>query len=182
LKKDSEWPLVIFPSFVAKTKEVERAVVTILYDEKKPEVQVKAGSEEETKPGRISFAEFIHSLPAPLREAFRKRIDRWIKEGYTYSFGTQSFNLFTYRGRKKKDFFWVYPEMANVIREERAKKLGLPKGPYRKYLASLMKSPAISRVIASGGATLDLKPLSVGDVALLLKSTDGLARSLPPPL
>jgi len=178
LKKDSEWPLVVFPSFVARTKEFDRAVVTIVYEEKKPDVTVQALSEEETTPGRVSFAEFIDSLPSHAREAFRHYIEKWIKEGYTTYFGTSGFALKTNWNGKKTTIFYAYPWSASVLREEKANKLSLPKEPYSKYHASLMESPAISSAIASGRTEPRLDTLSVDDVALLLRSTDSLLHSL----
>jgi hypothetical protein len=52
---------------------------------------------------------------------------------------------------------------------------------YRKYRASLMKSGAIRSAMAARRANQDFETLSVDDVALLLKSTDELMRSLSKP-
>ena len=41
LGKGANWPLIVFLQFVAKTKEVTRAVVRVIYEEKKPDVQIE---------------------------------------------------------------------------------------------------------------------------------------------
>ena len=40
LNIDSDWPLIIFPSVIAKSREVDRAVVKVIYEEKKPDIRV----------------------------------------------------------------------------------------------------------------------------------------------
>lgn len=77
--------------------------------------------------------------------------------------------------------FDAYPEYAGVLKEKRAQELGLPKGPYSEYRASLMESPAISSGIASGRTYIRYDMMSDADVELLLRSTDALLRSLSPP-
>jgi len=181
LKKDSNWPLVVFPSFVAETGEVERAVVRIEYQQEKPKVEVETPSEGETSSGRKSFQAFIASLPSTVREAFRHYIEKWMKEGYTTYFGTSGFTLRIDWNGKKRTIFYVYPWCASVVREGGAREMGLPENPYNRYRESLMESPAISSAIASGRTEIPLETLSVDDVARLLSSTDALLRSLSPP-
>jgi len=36
LNEGSDWPLIIFPHFITKTNEVTRAIVKVIYEEKKP--------------------------------------------------------------------------------------------------------------------------------------------------
>jgi hypothetical protein len=47
LDSDSEWPLIVYPNLVLKTKEVSRAIVKVLYEQDKPEVYVSTPSEDQ---------------------------------------------------------------------------------------------------------------------------------------
>lgn len=183
LRRGSNWPLVVFPSFVAKTREETRAVVKIFYEEKKPEVEVAAPSLDESSSGHTSLSGFITSLPSKAGEVFRPYIEKWMKEGYTIYWGEVGFSLRIDWGEKKRKttVFDAYPEYAGVLKEKRAQELGLPKGPYSEYRASLMESPAISSGIASGRTYIRYDTMSDADVELLLRTTDALLRSLSPP-
>ena len=85
--KDSIWPLVVFPSFVAATKEVERAVVKVYYEGKKPEVEIAAPPADESAWGPTSLPGFITSLPSKVGEVFQPYLEKWMKEGYTIYWG-----------------------------------------------------------------------------------------------
>lgn len=174
LKGDSNWPLVVIPALVAKTKEIERAVVTIAYKQEKPEVQIETPTEKETFQGHTSFPAFVASLPSNAREMFRLRIEKWMKEGYTIYWGIAGFSLrFDWEG-KKTTIFDAYPGSASFLKEKRAQDLGLPKGPYSEYRAALMESRAISSFISSGRTYIAYDVMSDSDIELLLSTTDTL--------
>jgi len=181
LKKDSDWPLVVFPGFVAKTKEVERAVVRITYKQEKPEVQIETLSKETTSQGHISLPVFIASLPTNANEIFRPYIENWMKEGYTVYWGTVGFSLRTNWNVKKTTFFYAFPAYASCLNVKKAQDLGLPEGPYGKYHAALMASPAISSIIASGKTDIYYEDMSDADIQLLLSSTDTLVHAVSSP-
>ena len=181
LKKDSSWPLIVFPSFVAKTKEVERAVVRITYKQEKPEVQVETPSAEATSPGHTSLRAFIASLPPDAREIFQHYIEKWMKERYTVYWGTVGFSLRINWKGKKTTMFDAYPGIASFLKERKAQDLGLPTGPYNKYRAALMESPAISSIIASGKTYVSYDEMSDADIPLLLNSIDTLVHAVSDP-
>ena len=69
-----------------------RAVVRVIHEGKKPDVQVDT-VEEEKPTGRINLPVFIASLPSDIRENFRSYMERWIKAGYTIHWGKVGFSL-----------------------------------------------------------------------------------------
>jgi len=183
LKKDSDWPLVIFPRLVAKTREETRAVVKVVYEQKMPEVEVAAPAAEESSPGHTSFTEFITSLPSSSGDVFRPYLERWMKEGYTIYWGIKGLSIRIGWGEKKKQItvFDAYPEFAGTLTEKWAREYDLPRGPYSKYRSSLMESPAISSRIASGKRYIPYDMMSGSDLKLLLDATDALLHSLSKP-
>jgi hypothetical protein len=181
LKKDSNWPLVVFPAFVAKTREVERAVVRITYKQEKPEVKIDTPSIEPTSRGHITLPVFIASLPPNARGIFEPYIKKWMKEGYTVYWGIAGFSLRIDWKEKKATIFDAYPEFANCLRQKKAEKLGLPEGPYHKYRSALMASPAISSRISAGRTVVYYEDMSDADIQLLLGSTDNLLHAVATP-
>ena len=60
LKEDSDFPVMVFPNLILKSKEVTRAVVKVIYEETKPEIEVFTPSEKSDVPkqwDRISWYE-----------------------------------------------------------------------------------------------------------------------------
>jgi hypothetical protein len=47
LERDSDWPLIVYPNLVLKTKQVTRAIVKVLYEQDKPEVYVSTPLEDQ---------------------------------------------------------------------------------------------------------------------------------------
>jgi len=76
LEKGDNWPMVVVPHFVAKTNEVTRAVVRVIYEEKKPEVQVTAAEEPKTPSKRTDLSNFIAGLPSDVRDIFKGYVER----------------------------------------------------------------------------------------------------------
>ena len=137
LDKNSNWPLIVFPRFVAKTKEITRAIVQVLYEEKKPEIQVVTPIEEESPSGRVTFTEFIASLPSNIADMFRLYIDSWIKEGYIIFWGIVGFTLRIKWKGKLRTIFEAYPDNAGILTEKNRKKHDIPIDPYNIYKLKL---------------------------------------------
>jgi hypothetical protein len=178
LNRDSSWPLVVVPHLIVKTKEIDRAVVKIVYEGRKPEVQVETPAGTEASSGFTSPSEFVASLPKVASEIFRAYIDKWMRAGYTVYWGTVGFSLRINWKGKKTTIFDAYPYAARIFREDIARQLGFPDELYAKYVGSLMESPLISAAIASRKSYLRIDNMSPEDVSLLLQSTDTLVRGL----
>lgn len=179
LNRDSSWPLIVVPQLTAKTKEIDRAVVKIVYEARKPEVHVETPvGIDASSGGFTSLSEFVASLPSAASEIFRAYIEKWIGAGYTVYWGTVGFSLRINWKGKKTTIFEAYPYAVRVFREDKARQLGFPDDVYAKYLAALMESRFISGAIASGKTYLRMDSMSPEDVSLLLQCTDILAQSL----
>lgn len=175
LEKDVEWPLVVFPRVVSQTKEVTRAVVKVLYEEKKPDIEVSTIEEEKSKAGSTSFTEFVASLPSNISDIFRSYIEKWIKTGYTLFWGKVGFSLRIPWNGKPVTIFDAYPESASIFQDKRVKQHDLSLEQYREYRNSLMESPAIASAFATGKRYIRYDQMSEEDMKLLLAATDLLA-------
>jgi hypothetical protein len=174
LSKNSTWPLIVFPHFVVKTREITRAVVKVLYEEKKPEIQVDTPPEEKTPSGFTNFAEYIKSLPANIADIFKPHIDSWMRAGYTIYWGKVGFSVRIKWKEKMVTIFDAYPSYAGILQKKWVEEYDLPREPYEAYRGELMASPVISSALATGRRYLNYQDMSEDDVRLLLTSTDKL--------
>ncbi|GAH90411.1 unnamed protein product, partial [marine sediment metagenome] len=177
LDKGTNWPLVVVPNFVAKTKEITRAVVRVIYEEKKPDVQVDTiGDDKSTL--KTNFPVFVASLPSNIRDSFRGYLERWMKAGYTIYWGKVGFSLRIGWKGKLTTIFDAYPYTASIVSERRARQCDLPEETYNKYKDELMKSPMLGSLMAAGRVYENYDGMTEDDVVLLLNATDKLVNEL----
>ncbi|MFC1944669.1 hypothetical protein ACFLX5_04170 [Chloroflexota bacterium] len=176
LEKDSDWPLVVIPSIVSRTSEVTRAVVRVLYEEKRPDIEVST-IEEHPPIGSTSFPEFTASLPSNISDLFRSYLESWIKTGYTVFWGKVGFSLRIPWKGKLVTVFDAYPDSASIFQDKRVKEHGLPLQEYQQYRMVLMESASLASAFAAGRRYIRYDHLSEEEVKLLLESTDELARA-----
>ena len=177
LDKGSDWPLVVVPNYIAKTKEITRAVVRVIYEEKKPDIQVAAVEEEKTST-RTSLPVFIESLPSNIRDNFRAYLEQWMKAGYTVYWGKVGFSLRIPWKGKMMTVFDAYPYSAGVLSDKLARQYELPAEVFQKYKDELMKSSTLGSVIASGRRYPNYTDMAADDVILMLQSIDNLVSEL----
>jgi len=180
LEKGSNWPLVVIPNFVAKTKEITRAVVRVIYEGEKPDIQVDAVEEEVGKPtSRTNLPVFIASLPRNIKDSFKAYIERWMKAGYIIYWGKVGFSLRIPWKGKITTIFDAYPNNTSIILTEKwARQYELPERTYQKYKDELMKSPVVGSAVVAGRKYLNYEDMTADDVVLILHSTDKLVNEL----
>lgn len=173
LEKDSNWPLVVVPNFIARTREFTRAVVKVIYEEKKPDVQVETVEELPQPTSRTSLLAFTASLPSNIKDNFRTYMERWIEARYTIYWGKVGFSLRIQWKGQMMTIFDAYPDSISIILPEKwARQYELPEEAYQSYRNELMKSPTLGSYIAAGRRYVSYEALTPDDVALILFSTD----------
>ena len=179
LERDSDWPLIVIPNFIIKTKEITRAVVRVVYEQKKPDVQVDAVEEEKTT-SKTNLPVFIASLPSNIRDSFKSYLERWMKvPGYTLYWGKVGFSLRIPWKSKMITIFDAYPNNASIILTEKwARQYELPAETYNKYKEELMKSQIVGSAVAAGRKYLNYDDMTADDVMLILHSTDQFVNEL----
>lgn len=178
LEKDVDWPLVVVPNFIAKTKEITRAVVRVIYEEKRPDVLVDAAEGEEPTSKMTNFPVFIASLPSNIKDIYRGYLERWMTAGYTIYWGKLGFSLRIPWKGKPISIFYGFPKEASVMPEKWVQQCDLPAETYKKYKDELMKSPIFSSVLASGRVYTNYDSMTEDDIVLLLNTTDKLVNEL----
>ena len=178
LNRDADWPLVVCPRFLAKTREVTRAIVKVLYEEKKPDIEVFTPREEITPSGRTSLPQFIASLPTSIADIFKAQIEDWMRKGHIFYWGTTGFSVRMVWKGNKRTLLDAYPTMVSVLQEKYVKEFDLPKEAYDKYKAELMTSPTIGSLFASRRRYVNYDSISKEEFLLLLNATDKLLNAL----
>lgn len=178
-EKDSNWPLIVVPNFLAKTREVTRAVVKVIYEEKIPDIQVEAVEEEVKPTSRTNLKVFIASLPSNIKDSFKAYIERWMKLGYTIYWGKVGFSLrIQWRG-EMITIFDAYPNNTSIILTEKwARQYELPEDTYQGYRDELMKSPIVGSAVVAGRKYMNYEDMTEDDVILILHSTDKFVNEL----
>lgn len=179
LENDSNWPLVIVPNFVARTREFTRAVVKVIYEERKPEIQITGVEVESRTTSKTNFSEFTASLPSNIKDSFTAYIERWMKAGYTIYWGTVGFSLKVSWKGKLVTIFDAYPTFTSIILTEKwARQYQLPEDTYQHYKGELMESATLGSVIAAGKKYRNYEEMTADDVVLILNSTDKFVTEL----
>jgi len=174
LHKDSDWPLIVFPQLIAKTKEYTRAIVKVIYEEKKPEVEIFTPKDEKTSTANTTFNEFVASLPSSIADMFSLYIEKWMNSVYTVYWGSVGFSLRLIWKKKERTLFTAYPKSASILREKYINKFNLPLEPYEEYKSELMSISLFGNLFASGKSYVNYENVSEDEFEILLKSTDKL--------
>ncbi|MFC2024284.1 hypothetical protein ACFLTJ_01715 [Chloroflexota bacterium] len=177
LEKSSNWPLVVVPNFVAKTKEMTRAVVRVIYEVKKPDIQVDT-VEEEPPTGRMNLPVFIASLSSDIRDHFKSYLERWMKAGYTIHWAKASFSLGIPWGGKLIYFFDAYSYCIGIFTEKLMSQHKLPMEVFERYKKELMESPVLGSLVTAGRRYPNYADMTPDDVILILQSTDNFMSEL----
>ena len=181
LNKGSDWPLIIFPHFVAKTNEVTRAIVKVIYEEKKPEIEIVTPEEESASTGHTTFREFVASLPSPIAIEFEPVIQQWINSGYTVYWGKVGFSLRLSWHAKMRTIFEAYPKYVGITQAKRVKQSGLPADIYQAYKEELMAVQVFAGAFASGRGhvkNVNYEDIQIDEFRLLLNATDRFASAI----
>ena len=181
LNEDSNWPLIIFPQFVMKTNEVTRAIVKVIYEEKKPEIEIVTPAEEPVSIGNTTFMEFIASLPSIIAGELEPLIQQWMNSGYTIYWGKVGFSLRLIWKGKLRTIFEAYPKYVGITQEKRAKEFELPDEIYQAYKKELMTVSVFASTFASGRGHVkyvNYENIKTDDFRLLLNATDKFASAI----
>ena len=178
LDKNANWPLVVVPNFLSKTKEYTRAIVKIFYEEKKPDVLVEAVDVDRNR-SKTNFQEFLASLPSNIRDSYSTYLKSWMRTpGYTVYWGQVGFSLRIPIDGKLTTVFETYPTNTSITSDKWAKKYNFPDKPYNKYRIELTKSSVLGSAMAAGRRYLEYSDLNEDDIMLLLSSTDKLTQDI----
>ena len=178
LEKDSNWPLIIVPNCITKTKEITRAVVRVIYEEKRPDVRIETVQEEGETTSQTNLSIFIASLPNNIRDVFKIYLERWMRQGYDIYWGKVGFSLRIPWKGELTTVFDAYPYYIGILSEEYINKHNLPEDSFLKYKKALVTSSIIGSALAAERSYYDYTDMTVDDVMLILKVVDDFVNEL----
>ncbi|NQT80767.1 MAG: hypothetical protein HQ555_10315 [Candidatus Aminicenantes bacterium] len=175
--KENPWPLLIIPAIVGKTYEVTRAVVKILYEEKRPETEVDAFEEGAPK-AKINKRTFEKSMQKDYADIFIPLLDQWIVDGFNISWGTTGFSVRFFWKGKSRSIIDLYSDYLSLFTEDMVRKRGFPLEPYHEYRNEIDKIPTIRRLFTEGRRYAKLKDITLEEFSSYINVTDRMIRNI----
>jgi hypothetical protein len=167
---------------VAKTKEFTRAVITVVYEGKQPEVQMTSTEQAQSSTGsKTNLKEFVASLPTNIKDVFKSYLEKWIAAGYMVHWTKLGFSLqVTWKG-ELTPLFDGFPHSASIITEKLVSRYALPEVAFQEYKASLLKSSVLGSQVVQSTAEKkypDYSTYEKEDINTLLEATDQIINKL----
>ncbi len=181
LEKDKTWPLIIVPNFITKTTEVTRAVVRVIYEEKKPEVVVAAVQEAKTtstNSSKMSEPVFFASLPDNVRDIFMSYLVTWRQKGFKIEWGKISMLVKVPWLGKHGGVVEANQTQIGIFNDRFVNQCKYPAELYRNYKEILMQSSVLGTALQQKRAYLNYTDIDKDDVMLILQASDNFADEL----
>lgn len=173
-KGDSKWPVLVLPHIVMKTKEKIRSVVRIIYEGKKPDIDVVTFEEGETK---LDFKTFEESMPSDYAKDFIPVLQKWIDDGFNVYWGKTGISIRFYWKKRIKSIIDIYPDYFTLMTEDVMLRRKLPNRPFQEYKKRIELLSFVNRLFNHGRRYLyyerDIPP---EEFLGLVKATDILVR------
>lgn len=161
-----ESQLLITAKIVENTKEVERSVIKITFEnnihEPKIESETPSKDGKGTKP-RLSWEEYINNVDTKYQKLIEKYKQEWIKNfGETINMGTVGFTAGVIIGEKRLAPLWVYDNKIELITERGRLKMGISDNTYLVYKKELEKTPEVyDKYLISGKQMVNFNDISI---------------------
>jgi hypothetical protein len=158
--------LLIMARVVENTKEVERSVIKITFENNanKPIIESETPSKDGkgSKP-KLSWEEYINNVDTKYQKLIEKYKQEWIKHfGETVNMGTVGFTAGVIIGEKRLAPLWVYDNKIELITEKGRKKMGVSDNTYLIYNDELKKTPEIyDKYLISGKQMVHFNDVSI---------------------
>jgi len=160
--KEKIWPLLVIPKVVGKTREIIRSVVRIIYEEKKPEIEVSTVEQSKDKePTKVKTDEatFKSSMPNGFADLFIPVMDQWVSDGFTFSWGVTGFSIRSVWAGKKRSIVDIYPTYISLMTEEMIKRRKLTDfKAYHDYRKVIDNIPLVRRYFSENRTNIKFIP------------------------
>lgn len=175
--KEDPWPLLIMPKVVGKTYEVTRAVVRIVYQQEKPEIDVATIKDDGKRGGKTDEEKFKRSMQKEFADILIPVFEQWIDDGFIFSWGMVGFSVRFFWKGKVTSIIDVYPTYISLLTENMVRKCNFPLEPYHKYRDAINNIPIARRLLSENRRYAYFKDISLEEFKTLIDETDKLIRS-----
>ena len=176
-KKVMSWPVLVIPRVVGETNEVTRAVVKILYEKKRPEIDVT--TIDEGAPNVMDIKTFDKSMIKEYADIFMPILEQWIKDGFSIKWGRSGLSVYFYWEKRMRSLVEFYPGQISLLTEELVRKKGLPKEPYHNYRNTIDTIPFVRQLFTQGRQYLNYeRDFPLEEFRILINATDKLVREM----
>jgi hypothetical protein len=168
--------LLIMVKNIENTKEVERSVIKISFENGKNAPIIE--SETPSKNGKgskpiLTWEEYIDKVDINYQEIITKYKQEWVNNfGESINMGTVGFTAGFFVGNKRFAPLWVYDNKIELITENSRKKMGVPDTVYLIYKSELEKSPEIfDKYLISGKQMVNFSDISINSLEIIFKAS-----------
>lgn len=178
----SEEEILIDPSIVSSTVEIERSVIKIEIEPENIDYRIQSETPQKEGKGRkpiLSWNEYIENLTEPeFRPLIKTFRDCWLSEiDDSINMGQVGFSAGLEFGDKRIPIQFVYDNRIPIISERHRKAYDIPKRLYDDYLKELSNSPYLyDKFIASGKVEVSFDDIDKETLSMMLNAAIGLAR------
>jgi hypothetical protein len=168
--------LLIMVKNVENTKEVERSVINISFEnvKKLPIIESESPSRngKGTKP-ILTWEEYINNVDEKYQKIIEKYKNEWIKNfGESISMGTVGFTAGFFVSNKRFAPLWVYDNRIDLIKDNSRKTMGASDSVYLVYINELKKSPEIfDKYFSSGKQRVYFNDISINSLEIIFMAS-----------
>jgi hypothetical protein len=173
-KRDEQ--LLLTVKNVENTKEVERSVIKISFENGKDAPVIESETPSKTGKGTkpiLTWEEYINTVDVKYQEIIKKYKHEWIKNfGDSINMGTVGFTAGIVVGDKRFAPLWVYDNKVDLIKDNSRKTMGASDSVYLTYIHELKKSPEIfDKYFSSGKQRVNFCDISINSLEIIFMAS-----------
>lgn len=179
LGDETDSDLLVVSNLVGRTFGNTRAVVKIVYEEKKPEIEVTSiEADKKERREKTDLTEFISSMPGGFADLFLPIFERWVKNGFYISWGTVGFSLRINYKDRLKTVLELAPHYISLYSKKWEKSRVLPPQICEEFRERVARNAIAKRALTENRSYIYYKDMSKDDFGFILSESDKTAREV----
>ena len=179
LRDETDSDLLVVSNLVGRTFETTRAVVKIVYEKKKPEIEVTAiEADKKERGGKTDLNEFLSSMPEGFADLFVPIFEGWVENGFYISWGTVGFSLRTNYKDRLKTVLELAPHYISLYSKKWEKSRVLPTQICEEFRERVARNAFTKQALTENRSYIYYKDMSKDDFGFILSESDKTAREL----
>lgn len=175
--------ILIQPTIVAKTDEVERSVIKLEIDYKEKKYTIESSAPEKEGKGNkplITQEQFLESISKPeFVELFKNFWRRWKQIGGDIRCGSIGVSHGLKINGKREGLFFFYDDNFYLLTSSRAKKAGIDEKEFNSYIESIKKNyPDAYDLLMAGKAMIKYDDMSTDDLKNIFNASMDMAEDI----
>jgi hypothetical protein len=168
--------LLIMAKNVENTKEVERSVIKISFENVKELPLIESESPSRNGKGTkpiLTWEEYIDNVNTKYQKIIEKYRNEWVNNfGDSINMGAGGFTAGFIVGNKRLAPLWVFDKKIDLIKDRSRKEMGASDSVYSIYLNELKKSPEVfDKYHGSGKQRINFNDISIDSLEVIFMAS-----------